>query len=382
MVTCQREGSEILKQEITNLGYQVESENRSDVMLSGSLFDCQRLNMFLRTGHRVLWQIGSFRASNPDELYKKVKELPWEKYLDPDGYICITSHAVNEHIKDTRFTNLRVKDAIADKMVAKRGRRPDSGPDRDKTVIFLYWVHDQAFIYFDTSGETIAKHNYRKLPYKAPLLESLASSIIMNTTWTADQHFISPMCGSGTLAIEAALIGLNMAPGLSRNNYGFMHFSPYNKEDWKKVKIEAHKKIKAKIKGRIIANDINPLAIEASKNNAAVADVEEFIEFQQCDFADSPIPEGDGIIIINPPYGERLGEIQELEKTYKNIGDFFKQKGKGKTGYVFTGNADLAKKIGLRTSRRIPYYNAKIECRLLQYALYSGSKKNKHESVD
>ncbi len=375
VITCGKEIPRILSRELTDLGYKIESENKLDVTITGTFEDCLFLNMHLRTAHRVLFLISAFKAYNPDKLYKNIKAIPWEKYLHPDGYISISSYVHNEHIRDTRFANLRVKDGIADRMTSKMGRRPDSGPDRNRAVLFLHWVDDKAAIYFDTSGETIAKHNYRKMPYAAPLMESLASAIILSTKWRGEGHFINPMCGSGTLAIEAALMGLNIAPGLSRANFGFMHLKMYNGDTWKKIKLEAHKKIKNRLGGKIVATDISSKALNAAATNARTAEVEDLIHFEKADFSKTTIPEGDGIVILNPAYGERIGDTEQLIPVYSGIGDFFKNRCSGKTGYIFTGNAELGKKVGLRTRRKIPFYNAKIECRLLEYELYAGSRK-------
>ena len=183
------------------------------------------------------------------------------------------------------------------------------------------------------------------------------------------------MCGSGTLAIEAALIALDRAPGLLRSNYGFMHLKGFDESSWKTLRRKIRAEAKDRLDGRIIATDISQQAVEAAKKNAMTAGVDRFIEFGVCDFSETPVPTNGGVVILNPEYGERLGEIEKLKETYRKIGDFFKKKCQGYKGYVFTGNLDLAKKVGLRTKRRIPFYNGPIECRLLEYDLYEGSRK-------
>jgi putative N6-adenine-specific DNA methylase len=239
-------------------------------------------------------------------------------------------------------------------------------------------MEDQASIYLDTSGETIAKHGYRKIPGKAPMMESLAAAAILASNWSTEQCFINPMCGSGTLAIEAACIAAKKAPGLNREKFGFQYFKGFDENLWETLKKEA---VEAEVAPniRIIATDHSRLALQAAEQNAAAAGIGDYIEFKKCDFRDTPIPEEDGVVLLNPEYGERLGEEAELAILYQQIGDFFKQDCKGKTGYIFTGNLQLAKKIGLRTKRRIPFMNAKIECRLLEYELYQGTKKVKDE---
>ena len=184
------------------------------------------------------------------------------------------------------------------------------------------------------------------------------------------------MCGSGTLAIEAALIALNKAPGLLRNNYGFMHVKGFNNASWKMLREKANTLTIKTLPIRIIASDIDPEAVEAARKNAQTAGVEHLIEFICCDYAETPVPEGGGVIMLNPEYGERMGTVNELEEVYKGIGDFFKQRCKGYTGYIFTGNPGLAKKVGLRSKRKLQFFNSNIECRLIEYELYEGSKKH------
>jgi putative N6-adenine-specific DNA methylase len=199
--------------------------------------------------------------------------------------------------------------------------------------------------------------------------------VIQATTWRSDGNFINPMCGSGTLAIEAALIALGRAPGLLRSNYGFMYLKGFNRSYWKALRQKVRGLSKKDLNWKIIATDINADAIIAAKKNAATAGVGQWIEFSICDYSESPVPGGKGVIILNPPYGERLGELKQLSLLYEGIGDFLKKKCKGYIGYIFTGNLDLAKRVGLRTKRRLPFYNGNIECRLLEYDLYEGTKK-------
>lgn len=206
--------------------------------------------------------------------------------------------------------------------------------------------------------------------------ESLAAALVMASGWSRSDNFINPMCGSGTLAIEAALIGLRKAPGILRQNFGFMHLKGYTPRSWEEVRNQATRKARKSIPGKIIATDIDPDAIAAARSNAATAGVEHLIDFHVCDFRETPIPEGGGVVMLNPEYGERLGNDSELLSVYSGIGDFFKQQCAGYFGYVFTGNMNLAKAIGLRTSKKIPFFNSTIDCRLLAYELYEGSKKN------
>jgi putative N6-adenine-specific DNA methylase len=376
-ITCPKGIQPYLAAEVRSLDFPVMTESVSGVETEGTLQDTMRLNLYLRTGHRVLYLLSAFSASTPDDLYRETAKVPWEDYLYEDGYISITSTVDSPSITDSRFANLKCKDAIADRFMKKFGRRPDSGPERNRAVIHLHWKDEACSLYIDTSGEPLSKRGYRKIPLKAPLQETLAAAIVKATGWEDSGNFINPMCGSGTLAIEAALIGLKKAPGLQRSNFCFMHLRGFDKTKWENLRVEASRISKKSLQNRIIATDISEQAIEAARNNAMTAGVEHLIEFRTCDFADTPVPEGSGIVLLNPEYGERMGQWDKLSGTYSRIGDFFKQKCKGYSGYIFTGNPDLAKKIGLRSKRKIQFFNSNIECRLLEYELYEGTKKLK-----
>ncbi|MGE5402224.1 MAG: THUMP domain-containing class I SAM-dependent RNA methyltransferase [Ignavibacteriales bacterium] len=375
LVSCPQRVAGFLKEEISTLGYPVVSESETFVETEGTMEDAMRLNLFIRTGHRVLFSLEEFPAETPDALYKGFHKIRWEDYLFKTGYISISSFADHPSVKDTRFPNLKAKDAIVDRFRERYGVRPDSGSERKGAMIYFYWANNHCSVFFDTSGVTLSKRNYRKIPFKAPMQESLAASVIVASGWNGEGHFINPMCGSGTLAIEAALMGLNKAPGLLRTNYAFMHLKGYDEEAWRKVRQEAKLKAKKSLSGRIIATDISREAIKAAIQNAKTAGVDHLIEFNVCDFRETEIPTGNGVVMLNPEYGERLGQEKELEEVYKGIGDFFKQKCQGYNGYIFTGNLNLAKKIGLKTKRKIPFFNGNIDCRLLEYELYEGSKK-------
>ena len=374
IVTCSNRLSPALQQEITALGYEPARVFKTGVELSGSMQDCIRLNLNLRCASQVLFSVQEFRAQNADELYKVLKEISWEDILPSDGYFSVSSNVSNETITNNLFANVKVKDAIADRFREKTGSRPDSGAALNGAVIHLYWKENLAVIFIDTSGETLSKHGYRKIPGKAPMLEALASAVIYSSTWNKEAPFVNPMCGSGTLAIEAALIATHRVPGLYRNNYSFMHIKGYEDRMYEDKLDKIQKQVKEIPGLKIIATDISEDAVNISKVNAGMAGVEDMISFEECDFRQTNLPEEHGVIFFNPEYGDRLGEEKELEEIYSEMGDFLKKKCKGYMGYIFTGNLELAKKIGLRPKRRIEFYTGKIDCRLLEYELYAGSR--------
>jgi len=373
-ITCSKRLAPILHQEIKELGFKISKTFTTGIELNGTLNDCIRLNLNLRCASQVLYSLKSFFCNNPDELYQTVSQIQWESIIDKNGYFSITSKVDNPTINNSLFANVKVKDSIVDRFRNKFNERPDSGSELDKIVINLFWKNDQAEIFIDTSGETLSKHGYRKIPGKAPMMESLAAAILLATKWDRQSPFINPMCGSATLAIEAIMLATNRRPGLFRENYGFMHIAGFDREFFEKEKQILHDQINLLPGLKIVATDISEDAINISKINAGAAGVADLIEFKVCDFEETTIPQNEnGIIFFNPEYGERMGDEIELEKTYARIGDFMKQKCKEYIGYVFTGNLNLAKKIGLKPKRKIEFYTGKIDCRLMEYELYSGS---------
>ena len=384
IATCAPGTSSFLADELRELGYPVVAEHSLDVETEGTLEDCLRLNLYLRTAHRVHFLLRTFRAYQSDQLYRKVKQIAWEDYVSADSYLSVTSFVRNPTVRDHRFANVRVKDAIVDRLQNHYGRRPDSGPRTDQIVIFLYWKDTYASIYLDTSGESLTRHGYRQVSVEAPMQESLASVLIQASRWHPSQPFVNPMCGSGTLAIEAALMRIRRPPGVLRTNYAFMHLKTFSATPWERMVQEARASEVTELPGlpTIIATDQDSDAVDAARQNAEAAGVASLIRFETVDFERTPVPsvsedtlpEGKPVIMVNPPYGARLGEEKTLATLYAGLGDFFKQRGGGYYAYIFTGNLALAKHVGLRTKSRTELYNGKLESRLLEYELYRGSR--------
>ncbi|MFA6059371.1 MAG: class I SAM-dependent RNA methyltransferase [Taibaiella sp.] len=373
-ITCNKRLAPYLEQEVRELGFEVEEAFITGVRLNGTINDCIRLNLNLRCASQVLFSLDSFEAHHPDDIYNNLLELAWEDLLPDPGYFSVTSNVLHDTVNNSMFVNLRVKDAVVDRLREIRGVRPETGAELKGSVIHLFWKGEYAEVFLDTSGDSLARHGYRKIPGRAPMLEGLAAGTILASRWDKVSPFVNPMCGSGTLAIEAALIATNARPGLFRLNYAFMHLEGYDEEIYLAERGLLETQIKEVPGLKIMATDYSSQAISNARKNALAAGVEDLITFEVCDFAETEVPEGNGIMIINPEYGERLGELSELEETYARIGDFMKQKCGGYYGYVFTGNMELAKKIGLKAKRRIEFYNSTIDCRLLEYELYKGSK--------
>lgn len=375
IVTCNKRLAPYLEREVVDLGFVPASTFATGVELEGTMTDCIRLNLNLRCASQVHYSLGRFKVSSPDDLYEHLRKIHWEEYLAADGYVSITNNTSHPSIRNSMFPNVKVKDAIVDRMREATGRRPNTGPEPDRAVVHLYWKDEDAEIFIDTSGETLAKHGYRKIPGRAPMLEALAAATVMATRWEQKMPFVNPMCGSSTLAIEAAMIATKRVPGLFRENYAFMHVLGYDDALYRQELRRVRSNVIDEAPPTIIATDISTDAIEISRVNAGIAGVDHIISFGVMDFEKTQVPNNPGVVFFNPEYGERLGELEELENTYRRVGDFMKQRCQGYMGYIFTGNPDLAKKIGLKAARRIEFFNAKIDCRLLEYELYSGSRR-------
>ena len=374
VIPCSPGIAPVLASELRELGLPVITELATSVTTRGSFAEALKLNLYLRCGQRVLWRLSSFKAENADQLYEKLMPLPWEELIPVSGYFTVTSVVDNPTIRDQRFANLRVKDAIVDRLRRVTGRRPDSGPRRDRLVFYLFWKEDEVRVYLDTSGPTLARRDYRLDPGKAPLRETLAAALVLASGWNGKGSFINPMCGSGTLAIEAALLALNIPPGLLRREYSFQFLKGFNNRRWRELKATARRRARSFRRLKIIATDIDPKMVAVARENAARAGVGEVIEFSVCDFAATPVPDGGGVVLCNPEYGARLGDVEELKRTYRRLGDFLKQQAQGYQAFIFSGNPALLREIGLRPETRRKFDNGGIPCELASYPLYDGSR--------
>lgn len=374
-ITCPFGMAKHLEAEIRDLGYTPLDVSETGIEISASLTDTISLNYWLRTAHRIHALIAETGNKNPDDLKDWLRDIPWEEWIEGDGYFSVTSRVDHPDIENSQFANLITKDAVVDRMRSANDQRPDTGSDLDKMVLFLYWNDDVARIFVDTSGESLSRRNYRTENVSAPMQETLAAGIIRSTKWEPGQHFINPMTGGGTLAIEAALIASNRAPASLRNNFGFMHIKGFDEDAYYSVRKSAKEGVNKNPGGQIIASDIDPASIEAAMRNAKTAGVDHLITFETCDYSQTTIPDGKGVVVMNPPYGIRLEPGEDLRPLYAGMGDFLKNECAGKFGYVFTANNALSKKIGLRSNSRTLFYNSTLECRLLEYEIYEGSKK-------
>lgn len=360
----------VLAGELRSLGMNDIVEETGGVRFSGGLEAAYRANLWLRTANRVLMTLRDFHCPSEQALYDGVRKIDWRRYLTSKMTLAVDANVRSSTITHSKYAALKTKDAIVDQLREKTGSRPSVDPENPDLRINIHIDRNQCTLSLDTSGESLHKRGYRTAGLEAPLKETLAAALVYFTEWDMKSPFIDPMCGSGTIVIEAALKAANIAPGLIRKTFGFQHWLNFDKTLWDRLVNEAEGLRKPKSQASIRGYDISGKAIGAAMENARAATVGAFVPFIRKDIKDLEPPQGPGVIIVNPPYGERLGQKQELESLYKTIGDVFKQKCKGYTGFVFTGNLDLAKHIGLKASRRIILFNGPIESRLLKYELY------------
>ncbi|MBM44172.1 MAG: RNA methyltransferase [Phycisphaerae bacterium] len=371
--TCAPGLGPYLAREIEDLDLVVESTDHTGVMTNGTLEDAMKMLLHLRTAFHVLQRFADIRAVDADMLYAETKRLPWERVIPVDGYLTVVSSVNNESITNSMFANVKVKDAIVDRLQEVHGKRPDSGSKGDRTVVHLFWKKDQARLSLDLAGSKLSDRGYRRMPGKAPMRETIAAALLMETGYDGSRPLVIPMCGSGTIAIEAALMATRRPPGLLRSAYGIQHLLTFDDDAWRGRRAEARKLSAARPGAPIIASDIDPAMVDAARKNAATAGVDQLITFHECDFSETPLPEEPGTVILHGEYGRRLGELDELKSMYKRMGDFMKQQCPGWDGYIFTAR-ELAGAVGLKAARRIPFEHGGIDCRLLKYDLYAGTK--------
>lgn len=390
IISCAKQLSRWTEVEVREMGYVPIEVTENTVVVRGDMLDVMRLNLNLRTAHRVLVPLLRTYCNNIRDLYKAAYSIDWENLLDADGYFSVFSIVHNYSIRDTRLPSLYTKDAIADRMRDKCQRRPNSGGENIGAAVFVYWERDEVIIYLDTSGEPLSKRGYRKIPGSAPMQETLAAACIMAMRWDKKSPFISPMCGSGTPAIEAAMMAMNKAPGSLKDHFAFQSIKGYTRiipglkapnvaprqyagaspeQIWKEIVLESKAKENTENLPEIIATDISPEAVENAHTNAIAAGVASHIKFKACDFGDTEIPEGEpkGAVFFNPEYGIRLGTYEELAPVYQRIGTFMHEKCSGYTGGLITGNPDLARMVDLYYQARVPFFNGPIDCRLFIY---------------
>jgi putative N6-adenine-specific DNA methylase len=368
--TCARGIEEVLADELRGLGAESIEIGRGGVHFVGDQGLLYKANLWLRTAIRVLKPILEAPVTSPEELYDAVRTIDWSEYLTPDHTLAVDCNVRDSQITHSKYAALKTKDAICDQFVERFGRRPNVDVDEPMIGLNLHIYKDQAVLSLDGSGESLHKRGYRPILTKAPLNEALAAALVLLTGWKGSTSFLDPLCGSGTLPIEAAWIALRRPPGLTRKRFGFQGWMDFDIKLWTQLRDEARGGILKKLPAPIIGSDIRKDAITFSRSNARAAGIGHLIHFEVKDVRDFQPPQGPpGVILCNPPYGERIGEEKELRPLYQTLGEVFCTRCAGWTAFVFTGNASLARHIGLIPKAKTPLFNGKIPCQLLRFDL-------------
>jgi putative N6-adenine-specific DNA methylase len=366
--TCARGIEPVLAGELRELGAEGVEAGRGGVAFHGDRVLLYRANLWLRTAIRVLQPILEVEVGSPDELYEAVRGVDWTQYMTPDHTLAVDCNVRDSHITHSKFAALRTKDAICDQFFERFGRRPSVDVQEPMIGLNLHIYRDLAVLSLESSGESLHKRGYRPILTKAPLNEALAAALIFLSGWDRNTPFVDPMCGSGTLPIEASWIALNRPPGLTRKRFGFQGWLDFDIGVWTALRDEARRAVRKQLSVPIVGSDSRGDVVAASIDNARAAGVGHLVRFHRRDIRSFEPPQGPpGTILFNPPYGERIGEEKELRPLYKAVGEVFRQRCAGWRVFMFSGNPRLAQEIGIEPAQQTPLFNGKIRCALLRF---------------
>lgn len=329
-----------------------------------------KVNLWARLPFRILQRLSVFDCEDGDELFAGVQKIDWDEHLTPEMTLAVTATGKTEALNHTHFTSLQVKNAIVKQQMDRHGFRSDVDTHEPDVRINVHLRDDRATVSLDSSGDSLHRRGYRPAVGAAPLKESLASALIQMSGWQPEQAFYDPLCGSGTLPLEAGLRALRVAPGLFRERFGFETWLDFDEALWEEMLSEADDVQREALPAFVGGSDRNPNVLIQANSNAQKCGIEHLVNFQQCELAEVEAPAGSGILLCNPPYGERLGKDTDLGAFYKLLGNVLKQRFKGWTAYVLSGNKALSRNIGLKSASRMPVYNGALLCQLMKYELY------------
>lgn len=366
----QRGLNEVLEQELASLDFKILRRFATGVLFETNWEGCYRANLCSRIASRVLKPVLNFSAYQKDELYGQIRKHDFTKYIKPNGTLMIDATVNESKLHDQRVVALTVKDAIVDQFREKFGERPDVDKEHADLKIFIRGMKNQFDVGVDTSGDALFMRGYRLSGGIAPLKENLAAGLIALSGWNREIPIVDPMCGSGTFLIEAALMAQNIAPGTLRQRFGFQKLTNYDKAAWEKVIDETLEKELPEVKFKFYGFDINRKAISEAKANAKRAGVDSLIEFRREPITTLEAPCEKGAVIVNPPYGVRIGGEDELKDVYRDLAYTFKRHFKGWDCWILAGNRNLIRELDLKASRKHFIFNGAIECRFLKYSIF------------
>lgn len=366
----------VLARELTQMGANNVQIGRRMVSFTGDKEMMYRANFQLHTAIRVLKPIAHFKARSAEDMYDEVSKIDWSKYILPGKTFSVDSVVYSEEFRNSRFVTYKVKDAIVDQFREKTGQRPNISVSNPDIRLNIHIAEDNATLSLDSSGESLHRRGYRQESVEAPLNEVLAAGMILMTGWHGETDFIDPMCGSGTLLIEADLIARNMSPGVFRKEYAFEKWPDYDADLFDRIYNDDSQE--REFTHHIYGYDIDMKAVNTARLNVRAAGLTKDITVEQKDFKDFTQPEHEAIIVTNPPYGERIS-TPDLLDTYRMIGERLKNAFKGNTAWVLSYRDECFEKIGLKPSLKIPLYNGSLECEFRKYVMFDGRYKSFRE---
>lgn len=367
---------ELLAREIEKIGAQDIEQGIRMVSFTGDKETLYRANFCLRTAVKILMPIHEFKANDADEVYNEVRKIDWEKYMDNDSTFVVDAVVFSEEFRHSRFAAYRVKDAIADYFREKTGKRPNVGISNPDLRINLHIAENNVTISLDSSGESLHHRGYRVGTVAAPLNEVLAAGMIMLTGWDGESDFIDPMCGSGTILIEAALIARNIYPGVFRKEFAFERWKDFDPELFDEIYNDDSGE--REFTHKIYGYDINRQAVAIAQENVKSAGVNNIVEVKQQDVRDMEQPQQPAIMVTNPPYGERITS-EDILGLYGDIGRTLKHSFVGNDAWILSYHEECFSKIGFRPSTRIVLYNGALECEFRKYQVFEGKLKERRE---
>jgi putative N6-adenine-specific DNA methylase len=362
---------EVLATELVNIGANNVQLQRRAVSFTGDMSLMYKANLYLRTASRILKPILTFDASNPDEVYEQVKKITWSDYLTVDGTFAVDSTVFSDEFRHTKFVAYRVKDAIADWFTEKFDKRPSVRLDKPQLMINIHIAENRCTLSLDSSGESLHKRGYRVAQTEAPLNEALAAGMILMTGWKGESDFIDPMCGSGTLLIEAALIALNIPPGIYRSSFAFEKWNDFDDELFDTLYNDDS--YERPFNFKIYGSDNSPRAIKIAEQNVKSTGLSKYIQLDVTPVQKLEAPSEKCIMVTNPPYGERITS-DDIYGLYASLGTTVKHKFAGNSAWVISSHEECLDKIGLKPSERIRLLNGALDCWYCRYDIFAGKR--------
>lgn len=362
---------DVLCDELKALGAQNIRKERRAVSFEGDLSLMYRANIWLRTASRVLKTIWSFEASDADTIYREVKKIEWDDYMSVSQTFVVNATVYSDSFRNSQFVSYRTKDAIADFFNEKYGKRPSVRLTNPDIYVNIHISNNQCTVSLDSSGDSLHKRGYRSVQTKAPINEALAAGMILLSGWRGDSNFVDFMCGSGTLLIEAALIALNIPPGIFRKQFAFEKWNDFDADLFEEILNDDSEE--RDFRHKIYGSDLSTKAIEIATQNIKSAGLGRYIELKTANVSDFEAPRGKSIIISNPPYGKRLTD-NNIHNLYSTIGQTLKHRCQGMDVWIISSDSELLKSIGLKSSKKISLLNGDLECELWKFEIFAGKR--------